>query len=177
MILMESTYKGFGTLALINSVAPPLNSVHFDHVTAFPARVLITIQNTSEKLKDFSVTNSIFTVGERGMFGAGGGPLNCTHAALDPAAILKSCFADAVFRNNVIIGGSVAWPPGNILVKNASAAGLRDFREGRGGDYRLCNKGDAPDCKSASPALGAASDGKDAGADLNAVQKATAGII
>jgi hypothetical protein len=172
------TYKGFGSLALINSVAPPLNSVHFDHITAFPPRVLITIQNTSDKLKDFSFTNSIFTVGDRGMFGAGGGPLNCTHAALDPSAILKSCFADAVFKNNLIIGGSVAWPPGNILVKNASAAGLRDFRQGRGGDYRLCQKkGDGPDCKSPSPALGAAADGKDTGADLEALQKATAGII
>lgn len=172
-----AAYKGFGSLALIVSVAPVLNSVHFDHITAFPARVLITVQNTSDKLKDFSFTNSIFTVGDRGMFGAGGGPLNCTHAALDPAAILKSCFADAVFKNNVIMGGSVAWPPGNILVKNSSAAGLRDFREGRGGDYRLCKKGDAPDCKSSSPALGAATDGKDAGADLEALQKATVGII
>ena len=77
----------------------------------------------------------------------------------------------------MIIGGSVAWPPGNLLVKSASAVGLRDFRDGRGGDYRLCKKGDTPDCRSTSPALGAATDGKDAGADLNALQKATAGII
>jgi hypothetical protein len=140
--------------------------------------VLITVQNTSDKLKDFSFTNSIFTVGERGMFGAGGGPLNCTHGAPDPSAILKNCFADAVFKNNLIIGGSVAWPPGNILVKSGNSAGLRDFHGGRGGDYRLCQKkDDGPDCKSPSPALGAGTDGKDAGANLEALQKATAGII
>jgi len=170
--------KGFGSLALIISIDPPLKSVHFDHITAFPQRVLFTVLNQGEKLKDFSFTNSIFTVGEKGVFGAGGGPSNCTQGVRDPASILKACFADAVFKNNVIIGGPGGWPSGNRTVSDGHAAGLRDMRDGRGGDYHLCQKGSKePGCKTPSPALSAATDGKDAGADLEAIEKATTGII
>jgi len=171
-------YQGLGSLALIISVAPPLQSFHFDHLTAFPSRVLITILNTGNKLKDFSFTNSIFTVGDRGMFGAGGGPANCTQGTNDPASVLKACFDGAVFKNNVIIGGPGSWPANNQTVKNGAAAGFRDFRDGRGGDYRLCqNKGDPTGCNMPSPALGKASDGKNPGADIDAVERATAGIL
>ena len=172
------TYKGFGSLALIISVAPPLNSVRLDHITAFPPRVLMTILNTSDKLKNFSFTNSIVTVGNAGVFGAGGGPANCTQGARTPAAILNSCFAGLVFKNNLIIGGPGMWPSGNREVGDPSAAGFRDFRDGRGGDYRLCPKGHGvAGCKKPSPALGAATNGRDAGADMEAVKRATDGVI
>jgi hypothetical protein len=171
------TYKGFGSLALIISVAPPLNSVHIDHVTAFPPRVLMTVLNTSDKVKDFSITNSIFTVGQRGMFGAGGGPANCTQGTRDPAGVLNNCFANAIFKNNLIIGGSVSWPPGNITVADGAAAGLRDFHDGKGGDYRLCPKEGSPGCKKPSRALAAGTDGKDLGADMEAIKRATDGVL
>lgn len=171
-------YKGLGSLALIISVAPPLSSVHIDHVTAFPPRVFVTVLNTADKLKDFSFTNSIFTAGPRGMFGAGGGPTNCTQGTRDPEGVLDHCFADVVFKNNIIIGGPGIWPKGNRTVEDGRDAGLRDFHDGNGGDYRLCPKaGSTPGCKKPSPALGAAADGKDIGADVEAIEKATAGII
>jgi hypothetical protein len=174
----NQTYQGFGSLALIINVAPPLNSIHLDHITAFPQRVLITILNTQDKIKNFSVTNSLFTVGNGGMFGAGGGPANCTKGTRTPESVLNACFVDPIFKNNLIIGGPGGWPPGNKTVGDGKAAGLRDFRDGRGGDYHLCRKkGDGPDCKGPSPALGAASDGKDEGADMEAVDKATAGVL
>lgn len=171
-------YKGFGSLALIISNAPLLGHVHFDHITAFPSRVLMTIHNEGAKLKDFSFTNSIVTVGQRGMFGAGGGAANCTQGARDPVSVLENCFADVVFKNNLIIGGPGIWPFGNRQVSSGSAAGLRDFHDGRGGDYRLCTKkGDSPDCKGPSPALSAATDGRNIGADLDAIDRATGGIL
>lgn len=171
-------YKGFGSLLMIISVAPPLNSLHFDHITAFPPRVLLSIVNTADKLRDFSFTNSIFTAGERQIVGADGGRANCTQGAQDPDSILRSCFAGVIFKNNEIIGGSGKWPPGNWLVKNGGAAGLRYFHEGRGGDYRLCEKkGDPPECKGPSPALRATTDKKNAGADIDGIERATAGMI
>jgi hypothetical protein len=172
-------YKGFGLMALILSTAPPISGVHFDHITAFPLRGLFTIKNTGEKLKDFSFTNSIFTVGDdRGIWGAAGGQENCTQGSNDPASVVKACFADGIFKDNVIIGGPGGWPPGNMKVKNGNDAGFRNFHQGNGGDYRLCRKkGDGPECKGPSPALGKASDGKDAGADMLAIEQKTAGII
>ena len=173
-----ATYKGLGSLAVIASVAPALGSIHFDHITAFPPRVLFTVHNTADKLKDFSFTNSIVTVGDRGMLGTGGGEAACTRGMNTPGAILENCFANAIFKNNLIIGGSGGWPKGNREVKKGDAAGLRSFRDGHGGDYRPCReKGETPDCQGPSPALKAATDGRDLGADLDTIERMTNGII
>lgn len=174
----NNNYKGLGSLALLISTNPVMNSVHLDHITAFPPRVLITIHNEGAPLKDFSVTNSIFTVGDRGMFGTGGGNANCTVGAHTPAAVMEHCFAGIVFKNNVIIGGLGGWPPGNVQVGDGKAAGFRDFHDGHGGDYHLCRaKSDAPGCKVASPAIGEASDGRNAGADIEAIERETRGLL
>jgi len=170
-------YKGFGSLMIMISGGPPLRSIHLDHITAFPPRALLTIVNTSDKLKDFSITNSIFTAGQRGMWGAGGGPANCTQGTREPPQVLDQCFLNPIFKNNLIIGSSVVWPSGNQVVSDGKAAGLRDFHDGNGGDYRLCPKEGAPGCKKPSPALGAGTDGKDLGADIEAIQRATDGVI
>jgi len=170
--------KGFGLLVLLMSVAPPLSDIHFAHITAFPPRAVMSILNKGDALRNFSFTNSLVAAGEGSIVGAGGGPDNCIQGARDPIAALQHCFVDVVFKNNVIIGGRGTWPGGNHTVSDAKAAGLRDFREGRGGDYRLCPKaGKIASCKVSSPALSAGSEGKDVGADMDAIERATDGII
>jgi hypothetical protein len=82
--------------------------------------------------------------------------------------------ANAVFNHNLIIGGKGNWPPGNILVDDVAAAGLQDFHDGNGGDYRLCRKDSR--CKKSSPGLKAGSDGKDLGSDIDAVESAISGV-
>ncbi|HLZ39512.1 MAG TPA: hypothetical protein VKQ11_01030 [Candidatus Sulfotelmatobacter sp.] len=171
-------YKGLGSFAMVLSEAPPLNSVRIDHITAFPPRVLMTVLDRTDKLKDFSITNSIFTVGQQGMLGAGGGPTNCARNARDPNDVLNNCFANFVFKNNILIGGRGGWPKGNHEVGDADAVGLRDFHEGHGGDYRLCPKeAKAAGCKKPSPGFGAGTDGKDIGADIDAINRATEGVL
>jgi hypothetical protein len=172
-------YTGFGSFAIIISYAPPLKSVHIDRVTAFPQKALLSVINRGPKIEDFQVSNSIFTAGSREIVGAGGGPTNCTQGRQDPAGVLKDCFSNAIFSNNLIIGGmGGGWPPGNILVKDAKDAGFRDFRGGRDGDYHLCRgKDDRGNCSKRSPALAKGADGKDIGADIEAIEKATARII
>jgi hypothetical protein len=171
-------YAGFGSFAIIISNAPPLKSVHIDHVTAFPQKALLSLMNRGPKIDDFQVSNSVFTAGSRQLAGAGGGPANCAQGRDDPAMLLKNCFSNATFSNNLIIGGTGGWPPGNILVGNAKEAGFRDFKGGQGGDYRLCRgKDDGGNCTRSSPALAKSSDGKAMGADVEGIEKATAGII
>ena len=169
-----TAYKGFGAFAFVVSIDPPVNNVKIDHVTAFPTGPLLSILNQKDKLKDFTITNNLFTAGKRQIVGAGGGPTNCTHPRDDPAAALNNCMANAVFNHNLIIGGKGNWPPGNILVDDVAAAGLQDFHDGNGGDYRLCRKDSR--CKKSSPGLKAGSDGKDLGADIDAVESAISGV-
>lgn len=173
-------YKGFGNFLTLISNAPPVRAIKIDHVTAFPTRALLAVINSTDrpKIENFSLTNSFLAAGDAQIIGAGGGPSNCAQRKDDPSAILKNCFADAVFNHNLILGSEGGWPPGNIVVKNDAAAGVRDWRQGHGGDYRLCReKGDAAGCKSASPGAHAASDGKAVGADIDAIESATAGVL
>jgi hypothetical protein len=53
---------------------------------------------------------------------------------------------------------------------------MQDFHQGKGGDYRLCAERSAASCKEASPFRKAGSDGKDLGADLDAIQVSTEGV-
>lgn len=171
-------YGGFGSFAMIISNAPPLKSVHIEHITAFPQRAVFSVLNRGAKIEDFVISNSIFTAGNRQIMGAGGGPTNCAQGRDDPAAVLRNCFSNAIFSNNVIIGGTGSWPHDNILVKDDKDAGLRQFNGGNGGDYRLCRgKDDGGSCNKSSPPLRKGSDGKAIGADIDGIEKAIAGVI
>jgi hypothetical protein len=166
--------KSFGTFLILLSRTPPVSDVRIDHITVFPTGAVVSIVSLNEKIKNFSLTNSIFTAGRRQIAGAGGGPENCAKGGDDSVTVLNNCFDNAEFNHNLIIGGSGHWPPGNIPVSDISEVGLRRFAEGNGGDYRLCNtKGEG--CSRVSRAIKAGSDGKDLGADFDQLQKAIAG--
>jgi hypothetical protein len=166
--------KGFGSFLIFLSRTPPLADVSLDHVTVFPTKALVSVVNLSDKIKNFTFTNSIFTAGSRQIAGAGGGPENCAKGGDDAGTVLSNCFDHANFSHNLIIGGSGRWAPENILVSDAADAGFKRFAEARGGDYRLCRaKGDG--CPHVSRAAKAGSDGKDLGADFDGLEKAIAG--
>jgi len=179
-LLVEGVHEkengGFGLFALILAEVPPLRDVRIEHVTAFVPRAIFSIQNASpQKIANFVVTNNIFASGQDRQIGtAGGGPKNCAYQpdAQGPAGVLKSCFQNSTFTHNMILSGS-GWPSGNLTPKDARAAGIRDSRSG--GAVRLCHQPDDL-CKKPSPGVGSASDGKDIGADVDAIERATAGV-
>ena len=75
---------------------------------------------------------------------------------------LDAYFPDAVFASNTIAGGQArSYPKGNSFVSDSDFG--RMFVDFAGGDYRL-----APN----SRGRGAASDGKDLGADMTAIAQA-----
>jgi hypothetical protein len=166
-------YRGFGVFAVLASNTPPLHNIRIDHVTAFPQRTLVSILSTAGKIEGFSVTNSVFRAGIRQIVSAGGGQANCTLPRDSPLDALNNCFANYTFTHNLIIGATKNWPTGNILLAD-SVAGIREFRDGNGGDYRLCRAAGEESCKKASPGIGVGTDGKDLGADIEAVEAATA---
>jgi hypothetical protein len=105
----------------------------------------------------------------------GGGVKNCSYQPdkQTPTGVLKSCFAKYTFSHNAILGSKGGWPSGNSYPSDHAAAGVVGFSEGR---YRLCREKDGSDCKKPSVAAKAGADGKDLGADVEAVFSATKGV-
>jgi len=174
--IAAEAYKGFGVFAVITSNTPPLHDIRIDHVTAFPERALISVLSRNGKIDNFSVTNSILRAGIRQITTAGGGRENCTLPRDTPMDTLNNCFSNVTFTHNLIIGGSKAWPRGNALVTDQATAGIVELKAGQTGDYRLCNAAGEGVCTKASPALGAATDGKNLGVNLPALETAIAGV-
>jgi hypothetical protein len=173
------TYKGFGAFAALISMAPQLRDVRIDHVTAFPPRVALNIGATRDTvLANFSLTNSILSAAQREVTSTGG-KQNCAfgEVQLGPEAVFKSCFSSMTFSHNAIIGPSKQWPRENSFPKDENSVGFVNYNHGKDGDYHLCKeKGQPASCKQASPYLHAGSDGKDLGADIDAVEAAIHGV-
>jgi hypothetical protein len=171
-------YNGSGTFAYIISTAPKLHDVLLDHITAFPPDVLFGIKGIvgEPKIINFTLRNSILGAGRKGVITTGGGPINCASKQPNTAAILDNCFRDPSITHNVIVGSDSIWPKGNIFVGSPSDVGFVNFNNGNGGDYHLCKAKELPSCKGPSKYLKAGTDGKNMGADLDAIAAATAGI-
>lgn len=163
--------KGFGAFAQISMAAPTLHDVKLDHLTGFPPEVMFVMGGPTNETRmfHFSFTNSIVGAGaENQIVGTGGGPQNCSfqYKVKGPEGVLKDCFADFMVAHNIIIDGS-GWPKGNTTVKKPEDVGFTNFNGGKGGDYHLGPK---------SRFKGGASDNKDPGADIDAINAATAGV-
>ena len=72
-----------------------------------------------------------------------------------------------VMTGNGIIGGKGTWPAGNFMITDANAVQFVNYNNGLRGDYHLLPT---------SPLHHAAPDGKDVGADIDAVNAATQGV-
>jgi hypothetical protein len=177
--LHDKDYKGTGNFMILVSAQPPVHDLQIDHVTAFVSGMLLSILNSGGKLANFTLTNSVFSVGDRrqAIASAGGAPESCASKsqAQGSEAVLQACFDPYKFDKNLIITGRGSFPKGNIAVGSPEAAGIRDLKDAVSKDPRLCHaKG--PGCNKVSPGAAAASDGRDLGADIDAVEAAIAGV-
>jgi hypothetical protein len=171
-------YGGFGLFAMLMSLSPPIANVRIEHVTAFIPRAAFSIQS-SPKMENFKIDNNIFVLGGTRQIGSpGGGPSNCAYQPdqQGPGGVIKSCFENSSFTHNIIVGGS-GWGSGNMTPGNLKSAGIRQVRETGASAYALCHEKDSDECKKTSPALKAATDGRDIGADVEAIRKALEGVI
>jgi hypothetical protein len=118
------------------------------------------------------------TLADAGVFGAaptGGGNTNCASLGsyASPADRLKACWRPGVFKGNVLAVGGEArqgagdWPEGNHIVGDQKSIGYVNLNHGLDGDYHLA---------ASSKFKGKATDGKDPGADIDAVLQAISGI-
>jgi hypothetical protein len=177
--LHDKDYKGGGSFLILVSVRPPVHDVEIDHVTAFATGVLLSVLNSGAKLPNFTLTNSVFSVGNGRppVASAGGGPDSCASRtqAQGSEAVLQACFDPYKFDKNLIISARGSFPKGNITVSSPEAAGIRDLKGTVAKDPRPCHTKE-PGCPKASPGAAAASDGRDLGADIDAIEAAIAGV-
>ena len=133
---------------------------------------------SGEKMPNFALTNSVLALGERRRPVVPGAAKSCAAGAVraGPQAVFDSCFASYKFDHNLLsIGWAAGFPKGNTIVSSPKDLEVRDLKNGIAKDPRLCHeKGDG--CGKRSPGAGAASDGHDMGADVDAVEAAIAGV-
>jgi hypothetical protein len=176
--IQPEVFNGRGLFAQISTAAgttevPALHDVSIDHVTAFAPRVLLNIGGpvTGTKMNHISITNSIFLGAQKTVTSTGGGPdRNCSAgpASRSLDLVLQSCFSSSNFHNNVIIGGGGSgWPKGNSTPGKPADVGFVNAKDFNGGEYRLA---------ASSKFKRSASDGRDAGADIDAIEHAISGV-
>ena len=149
-----------------------LNSITINHVTGFsdPNSRVISLGNSTSfpEMYGFSMTNSIVGQSLYPVWSTGGSG-NCAIKNV-PVTSMNACFTNYTFTHNAIIAskyGATQWPGGNNFPTSAGTVQFSSFNNGNGGSYQLL---------SSSPYSNAASDGKDLGADLSAIQAAIAGV-
>ncbi|MDQ6887066.1 MAG: Ig-like domain-containing protein [Gemmatimonadota bacterium] len=132
-----------------------VRNVVIDHNTGFTPNQALVL-DTDQK-PGFVMTNNLVARGQYGVFGSGGA---------EGTSALDAYCPGWVFQRNVVIGASLRlYPAGNFYPATSNDVGFANYA---GGDYRLT---------SASPYRSAGTDGRDVGADIAAVELATAGVV
>jgi hypothetical protein len=171
-----TAYRGGGPLFLVMNgwSANVLNNVNISHVTGFgdESYPLLSIGNraTLPKMSAFTFINNLVLAGTRPVWSSGGGITNCAFYDI-PITTITGCFASYSFVNNAIIGSPSSypasmWPKGNFFPTDPVTVQFVNYNDGNGGDYHL---------SPSSPYKNAGTDHKDLGADINALDTATAG--
>lgn len=128
------------------------------------------------QMYNISWTNSLADAGVVGAYPAGGGDSNCSSSPGPhgtPKDRIKACWKSGTFRGNVLAVGPDArpeagdWPEGNAITRDQRAIGYVNLNNGIDGNYHLA---------ASSKFKGKATDGKDPGADVDAVLVAVAGV-
>jgi hypothetical protein len=168
-------YEGAGFFAQVSTGrgAPILHDVTINHVTAFAPKIMLNIGNwvsTNGPIRNFVYTNNLVNAGQAPTVTTGGGPGNCAYPG-KPKLVLAACFQNYTFSHNAMIGTPSYDPPemypaGNFFPGSAPSVDFVNYSNGNGGDYHLHN---------GSRYKNAGTDGKDLGADIDAIEAATTG--
>jgi len=174
----------FGAGGAIGLSAYPLmfwRNVTINHVTtASPPWILLVVGSRKPSpMTNLTLTNSILTVGKNEINSTGaGGSENCAYHTAIPSKIFEACFTGSTVAGNVIVDGSGTWPTGQSLT-TVPQIRFVNYNDGNGGDYQLCQGANNPaaTCPGASPFLsGKTTDGLPAGADIDLLNQAIAGV-
>jgi hypothetical protein len=127
------------------------------------------------QMRHITWTNTVGDAGVYGTWPSGGTPdWNCSNLqGSSPKSKMENCWKDSVFRANLLVGGNAIrgqrgeWPDGNYFVDSQEAIGYVKLNGGLDGDYHL-----GPSSKF----RGKGTDGRDPGADIDAVLQGIKGV-
>lgn len=139
--------------------------------------------NSPQQVNIVTFMNSIMDAGIYGFHTAVGGSYSCTNGNNSSnSTLINGCWQPNSFDYHVLVRGGTAggaWPGShNSLPSTFSSVGFVNYKNGVGGDYRLCTGAGQPSstCAAGSPYHNAASDGKDIGANVTLVNQYLAGV-
>jgi len=168
-----SRYIGAGNLFEVMSGWPTrvLNNVSLRHITGFPDpnSHLLMVGNSLDdpKMSAFTFSDNLVVVPRYPVWAIG---KNNDCALSDvPVTVINTCFTTFSFSGNVLAATpkpfpAEKWPAGNMFPSTIGEVGLVNFN---GGDYHLLPS---------SPYKGKASDGRNPGADIDAINTAIQGV-
>ena len=148
----------------------PLAGVNINHVTMLfrsPTFFMILGGSTSASIQNVKFTNNIVTARSGLVVTGTGAPAPCGFYGNTVLERIHSCISSYSFSNNVLPGATGAWPAGNYYPGDTASIQFADYNGGSGGDYHLLPS---------SPYKSAGSDGKDLGANIDAINEAIAGV-
>lgn len=167
-------YNGSGVVFQLTSgfrTNPPLNNVTVDHVTVAAKgqvkSLLLVGAAPANPQPPFNIkfTNNIAPAGKFSVWSTGSG--TCAKSG-QPMTTFESCWKNFEVKNNAILdypSDQGSWPAGNFYAKNMHDVGLVESEDDSG--YRLAT---------ASKYRKRGGDGKDLGADIDAILTATRGV-
>jgi len=171
-----AAYHGDGIVFQISSGFKkdiPLNQVSLDHITvaskaAVKSLMIVGVEPANPRRPfDISFTNNIVPAGRYSVWSTGVG--TCPKSG-EPSITFENCWSSFKVTHNVIIaypGEQGPWPAGNFLVKDVKSVGFADFDPASSGDYHLTAN---------TFYKSKATDGKDVGANIDAINEAVAGV-
>ena len=151
-------------------ICTPLYGVNISHLTMLfrsPTFFMILGGSTSSSIQNVKFTNNIVTARSGLVVTGTGSPAPCGFYGDTVLARIHSCISSYSFSNNVLPGATGAWPAGNYYPVDTASIQFADYNGGSGGDYHLLPS---------SPYKSAGSDGKDLGANIDAINEAIAGV-
>lgn len=168
-------YAGNGLFAQVSmgDGTPTLQNVSIVHNTGFAPDQTLSVgddTNVNPKMVNFTFNNNMMNAGLYPVWSTGGSN-NCAISD-KPSTVLPTCFSGWFFTNNALIAvpnnsPQSSWPSGNFFPTNTTAVQFVNYNNGNGGDYHLL---------ASSPYKNAGTDGKDIGADIDAILAATKNV-
>jgi hypothetical protein len=168
-------YAGNGLFAQVSmgDGTPLLQNVSIVHNTGFAPDQTLSVgddTNVNPKMVNFTFNNNMMNAGLYPVWSTGG-THNCAISD-KPSTVLATCFSGWFFTNNAMIAipnnsPQAVWPAGNFFPTDTTAVQFVKYNNGNGGDYHLL---------ASSPYKNAGTDGKDVGADIDAILAATKNV-
>jgi hypothetical protein len=148
----------------------PIKDVLIDHVTMLmtsPRMFMVLGAPLGSHIQNLTFTNNIVSSPSGPAVTGTGAKAPCGFQGNTARERLESCAAPFRFEGNALAGADDTWPRGNFFPGDLKRIKFSSYKSGSDADYRL-----APD----SPHKSRGTDGKDLGADIDAVIKQTANV-